>query len=176
MSAWLTQLASRLAAAGNGRAPRLIIAGVGNDLRGDDRAGPAVVRGLSEHFGPALPPACLLLEAQNAPESHTGPMRRFAPDMVLFVDVAWLPLEPGGIQLVPWQDTTGMSASTHTFPLHMLATYLNHELGCDVMLLGIRPRDMALDERLSPPVQTAVAELVAGLAEIVAGLDSRDEF
>ena len=169
MPPWLNQLQDKLAAAGNGRSPRLIIAGVGSELRGDDRAGLAVVRGLQEHFGPALPPTCLLLEAQNAPESHTGPMRRFAPDLVLFVDVAWLDLPPGGIQLVPWQDTTGMSASTHTFPLHMLASYLNHELGCDVLLLGIRPRDLALDERLSEPVNTAVAEIVAGLAGVVGG-------
>lgn len=170
MKPWLSQLQSRLAAAAeNGRAPRLIIAGVGNELRGDDRAGLVVVRGLAERFGPALPPACLLLEAHNAPESHTGPMRRFRPDLVLFVDVAWLELEPGGIQLVPWQDTSGMSASTHTFPLHMLANYLHHELGCDVLLLGIRPRDLALSERLSEPVATAVQEIVEGLAGVIEG-------
>ncbi len=163
---WPQALQSRLQAGSNDRPARVVIAGVGNDLRGDDRAGLAVVRDLRRELGAGLPETWLLVEAQNAPESHTGPMRRFGPDLVLFVDVAWLDIPPGEIQLIPWQDTTGMSASTHTFPLHLLASYLNRELDCDVMLLGIRPRDLDLSEQMSPPVQDAVGEIVNALRNL----------
>ncbi|MFL7839727.1 MAG: hydrogenase maturation protease [Candidatus Promineifilaceae bacterium] len=117
---------------------------------------------------PDLPPRCLLLEVHNAPESYTGPIRRFEPDLVLFVDVAWLGEAADTLALIEWQDTAGLSASTHTFSLHLLAKFLNHELGCDVLLLGLQPRDMELGASLSPPVESAVSAAAAGLADLLA--------
>lgn len=171
---WPNALRSSLRSYAANRAPRLVIAGVGNDLRGDDRAGLVVVRRIRDLGGDPWPfPECLLVEAQNAPESHAGPIRRFAPDLVLFVDVAWLGLPPGSVKLVPWIETTGLSASTHTFPLHLLASYLNREAGCDVLLLGIQPQSLELGESLSTAVQDATRAVAEGLAELIAETWSR---
>lgn len=169
---WPATLRSRLAARQNGRAPRLVIAGIGNEMRGDDGAGMAILHDLTARLGAAESERYLLLAAQNAPESHTGPIRRFAPDLVLFVDVAWLDEPPGTVRLVPWEDTTGLSASTHTFPLHMLARYLHHETGCEVLLLGIQPEAMELGDGLSTAVSGAAAEIASELAVILRELSS----
>lgn len=163
---WRAQLQSRLS--GNGRAPRLVVVGVGNELRGDDGAGMAVVRALAARLRTDETPDYLIVRAQNAPESHTGPIRRFAPELVLFVDVAWLGELPGTVSLIPWEQTSGLSASTHTFPLHLLANYLNHETGCDVLLLGIQPGDMELGPGLSTAVAAAANDIAAELAELLA--------
>jgi len=70
---------------------------------------------------------------------------------------------PGAIRWLDWRETDGISASTHTLPLHLLARYLVTELGCDVALLGIQPAANTLDAPLSPAVSQAVASIVADL-------------
>jgi len=77
---------------------------------------------------------------------------------------------PGAVRWLDWQEITGVSASTHTLPLHLLARYLMTELGCIVSLLGIQPATNALDAPLSPDVQDAVEAVAAGLAAALAGL------
>lgn len=138
------------------RSLRTALVGIGHELRGDDAAGLAVAQGLR-------PLACeqlLIVEGGHAPENHTGALRRFAPDLVLLVDCAQLDERPGSIRWLSWEETTGLSASTHTMPPYMLARYLAIMLNCEVALIGIQPADTALDAALSPPVQTAVNEIV----------------
>ena len=73
---------------------------------------------------------------------------------------------PGTIRWLDWQETSGLSASTHTLPPHVLAEYLVNELGCEVALMGIQPQGNEFDAPLSPPVQQAVEEIVQTLETI----------
>ena len=59
------------------RPARVAILGVGNEMKGDDGAGVRVVRELSQRM-PATP-GVLLVDAGQAPENFTGPLRRFRP-------------------------------------------------------------------------------------------------
>ena len=142
--------------------PRVAIVGVGHELNGDDAAGLMVVRALQS----ALPPLdhVLLVDAGPAPENTTGLLRRFAPDLVVLVDAAQMDEPPGTVRWLCWQETTGISASTHTLPLHMLAQFLVSELGCEVALLGIQPASNQVDAPLSPVVEDAVDAVAAGMA------------
>lgn len=106
----------------------------------------------------------LLVEAGPVPENFTGPLRRFSPGLVLFVDAAQMNEPPGTVRLVDWREASGISAVTHSMPIYVLAGYLASELGCVVALLGIQPGGNELAQRLSPPVQRAVQEVIAGLA------------
>ena len=142
--------------------PRLAVVGVGHELRGDDAAGVVVTRQLSA-ISPESPDF-LVIEGGHAPENCTGVLRRFRPDLVVLVDAAALGLAPGSIQLLSWEEIGGLSASTHTIPLHLLARYLMVELNCQVVLLGIQPLDTTLGEPLSLPVQRAVDEITEALA------------
>lgn len=144
--------------------PRMAVVGVGQELRGDDAAGLVVAQRLS-----ALTPqssALLVIAGGHAPENCTGPLRRFKPDLVVLVDAAALNLPPGSIQLLNWEQIGGLSATTHTMPLHLLARYLMAELGCEVILLGIQPIDTTLGAPLSSPVEKAVLEVVEGLRSV----------
>lgn len=141
--------------------PRMAVVGVGQELRGDDAAGLIVAQRLS-----ALSPqssALLVVEGGHAPENCTGILRRFGPDMVVLVDAAALDLPPGSIQLLNWEQIGGLSATTHTMPLHLLARYLMAELGCEVVMVGIQPIDTTLGAPLSSPVAKAVLEVVEEL-------------
>lgn len=158
----LTTTWQRLARAD--RPSRGAVLGIGNVLNGDDGAGPAVVGRLQATIPPR--PDLLLLNSGIAPENEIGALRRFAPDLVLLLDAAQMDAPPGTVRWVPWELLGGVSASTHSLPLSLLATYLQAELGCQVALLGIQPATNEVGASLSPPVRAAVetvAEALAGL-------------
>jgi hydrogenase maturation protease len=88
------------------------------------------------------------------------------------VDAALMDLEPGQTGWLNWQDTTGFSASTHTLPLHLLASYLTSELDCEVALLGIQPAQCLVGEKLSSEVQAAAESVIQGISEILEASES----
>jgi hydrogenase maturation protease HycI len=163
---WRTKLNEALAAR-----RKVAVLGVGHELRGDDSAGVAVARGLKQYASSRM----LVIDAGAAPENYTGPVRRFSPDLVLLVDAAQMDAPPGAVRWLDWQQTTGLSASTHTMPPYMLAKYLVAELGCEVALLGIQPADMALDAGLSDAVQRAIGSVIDAVVEALASLTDAGE-
>ena len=142
---------------------RLAILGIGQELRGDDAAGLLLVRELKQK----LPENenLLLIETGPTPENFTGILRRFRPELVLLVDVAWMDEQPGAVRWLTPNEITGVSALTHTLPLHVIASYLSSELGCETMLLAIQPRGVDFDQPVSEEVEEAVCSLVDGLPD-----------
>lgn len=147
--------------------PRICLIGVGNDLRGDDSVGLIVVRRLStdEYFNSA--PNLLILEGGPAPENHTSKLRAFQPELVLFVDAAHLEESPGTIQLIPLESIDGMSASSHSLPLSVLARYIIAEFGSQVDVLGIQPAQNEVGADLSTALLTAVDEVVCLMCDLL---------
>lgn len=144
---------------------RIAIVGIGHELCGDDAAGLAVARALqplAAEIGHLL-----VIDAGPAPESFTGLLRRFDPDLVLLVDAAQMDEVPGSVRWLAWQDTNGLSASTHTLPPYVLAYYLSTELSCQVALIGIQPSEVTVDGPLSPQVLEAVEAIANGLQTII---------
>ena len=144
---------------------RLAVLGIGHELYGDDAAGVQ----LAERLCKSAPAGENLLAIQGgpAPENFTGTLRRYGPDLVLMVDAALMGLEAGKTGWLSWQDTTGFSASTHTLPLHLIASYLTAELNCEVALLGIQPAQTRVGAPLSPVVQEAVENIARSITEIL---------
>lgn len=151
------------------RDARIAVLGMGNELNGDDAAGVLVARRLLQALDErgslwgSRSSRWLIEEAGLVPESFTGPLRRFGPEMVLLVDAAEMGLSPGEIALFDWSEAGGMSASTHTQPPSVLGRYLTAEFGCRVMLVGIQPAQLRFGQAVSPAIQAAVDELVAVL-------------
>lgn len=144
------------------RPARVALLGVGNDTHGDDGAGVSVVRALAPRLASA--PSVLLIDAGVAPENFTGPLRRFRPDLIIEVDAADQGAQPGTVAWIDWRDADGVSASTHTLPPSVLASFLVAELGCEIRLIGIQPATLDDGEPLSPAVAAAVTDLVSTLS------------
>jgi hydrogenase 3 maturation protease len=145
--------------------PRLAVLGIGHELYGDDAVGNWVVSRLQK-----LVPASeslLAIQGGPAPENFTGTLRKYGPDLVLLVDAALMGQAPGSSGWLSCQDTTGFSASTHTLPLHILASYLTAELNCEVALLGIQPAQTRIGAPLSPEVQQAAEDISSSITEIL---------
>jgi hydrogenase 3 maturation protease len=169
-SSWKKSLGTILARpAAHPTKPKIAILGIGNELNGDDAAGVLVVRRLKEQLagqdGAGDSGQVLLIEAGLAPESFTGPIRRFGPDIVLMVDAASMDEATGSIGVLDWRDSTGFGPSTHLQPPSTLAEYLMHELGCAVALVGIQPAVLDFDAPVSDPVERGVEELVDFLCQ-----------
>jgi hydrogenase 3 maturation protease len=147
------------------RPVRLAVLGVGHELYGDDAVGVWLTERLREALSGNND--FLSIPGGPAPENFTGSLRRFGPDLVLLVDAALMDLEPGQTGWLDWQDTTGFSASTHTLPLHLIASYLTAELNCKVDLLGIQPANCQVGEPLSPSVQAAADSILKDICNIV---------
>jgi len=147
------------------RPVRLAVMGIGHELCGDDAVGLQVARMLHDAVGDN--PQMLIIEAGPAPENFTGLLRRFKPDQVWLVDAALFDALPGEVRCLPWEEVEGMSASTHTLPLNLLAAYLTAELGCELKLIGIQPGQTFADAPLTSPVMQAAKAVVDELADLV---------
>jgi hydrogenase 3 maturation protease len=140
-------------------------------MRSDDAAGVLIARDLSQRTCARNIDRILILEAGQAPENRTGELRRFSPDVVVIVDAADMKEAPGTIRWIPEDSIDGVSASTHSLPLSLLARYLKLELNCAVTILGIQLVSNKLGDRLSPEVLLAVEEVVDVLDELMQELD-----
>jgi len=81
----------------------------------------------------------------------------------LIIDAAEMGETPGTVRWIPEESIDGMSASTHSLPLSMLARYLRLELDCQVILLGLQPGSNEVGERVSPEVLQAVHKVAEEL-------------
>jgi hydrogenase 3 maturation protease len=140
-------------------------------MRSDDAAGVLVARNLSRCDWGTEADRVLIIEAGQAPENRTGELRKFRPDLVLIIDAADMGETPGTFQWIPQESIDGMSASTHSLPLSMLAYYLKLELNCTVAVLGIQASSNDVGERVSSEVLHAINEIVEGLAQEIRGVD-----
>jgi hydrogenase 3 maturation protease len=160
---WRTSL-RRLLNQSTSENKRIAIVGIGNEMRGDDAAGMLVVHSLglrvasSEHLW--------IIEGGHAPENATGELRKFSPDLVLLIDAADMGEAAGSIALIPMEQIDGISASTHSLPLSMLARYLTLELNCEVALLGIQPKSVEMGELVSDEVNQAVSAIVEEISTL----------
>jgi hydrogenase 3 maturation protease len=160
-STWKTSLKFLLQqrASESTKQPRIAILGVGNQFRSDDAAGVLIARALSERACALDTEHVLIIEAGHAPENTTGQLRKFAPDLVLIIDAAKMGEKPGTIQWIPEESIDGMSASTHSLPLSMLARYLTLEIDCTVVLLGIQSISNEVQDGISMEVAQAIQEI-----------------
>jgi len=155
-----------------GEPPRVAIVGIGNNLRNDDAAGMLVARELLHRERAADVSHLLVIQAGHAPENVTGELRSFAPELILLIDAAEMRDVPGAICWVPIQSIEGMSASTHSLPLSMLARYLTLELNCMVALIGIQPKSNEFGETVSAEVFRAINEIVDEISDTCFALKS----
>jgi len=102
----------------------------------------------------------LLIAGSTAPENFTGEIKTFTPSTLFIVDAACMGLTPGETKIIPASDISGVSFSTHMMPLSVLLNYLEAEIGCNVVFIGIQPESTEPGFSISEDVKKG-AELLA---------------
>ena len=135
---------------------RIVIAGVGNDVRQDDGVGLKVAQGLQGK----LPENVCVLESETVPENFLFDIEEFKPTHVLLVDAAFLGLKPGEVSLVDAEAVVNVSAiSTHVLPLRIFCEYVKKTTGAKIALLLVEPKSFELWEGMSPEVEAAAERI-----------------
>jgi len=141
------------------------VVGIGAELNGDDAAGVMVARRLRPLVSDLED--VLVLEGGSVPESIIGPLRRFSANLVVLVDAADFSVEPGSIRWIDQDQIGGSTFSTHSVPLSVLCQFMEHEIGCEVQILGIQPESIDFDKALSVPCKRAVNQIVKEFKQLL---------
>lgn len=144
-------------------AKRIVVLGVGSELRRDDGAGLEIVKRLKDN----VPASVKLIECGTVPESFVDPVSKWKPTHILIIDSAEMGKPPGTSELIKAEKISGISLSTHHMPLSILIKYLESTTGAKVVLLGIQPQDITFGEGLTAIIQKTVKEIVKILKEVL---------
>lgn len=144
---------------------RAALLGVGAELRQDDYAG-MYLAGLLKPYGSG---SLLVVEGSTAPESCTGPIRRFAPGAVIVFDAARMGKTPGDCALLRPEEITGATFATHMLPLPITLSYLEACCGCTTAYVGIEPASIAQGIGMDRRVRAGVEQLAAALIAVLEG-------
>lgn len=136
-----------------------VVVGVGNRLKGDDAAGPAVVDLLAAQRTVAC------IDAGVAPENHLEKIVALKPDTVLLVDAVHFGGKPGEARLFEAEQIGPGGLSTHGLSLQMTCEYLGARRPVRIFLLGIQAGSADLGQGLSPPVERATREIARAIAD-----------
>ena len=140
--------------------PGTVIVCIGNELRGDDAAGPAVARLLAGRV------PWTVVDAQTAPESYLGPIVEARPGCVLVIDALNFGAAPGTIEVVEPDRIAGCGPSTHGPAPLMFLEALAGMCPCRRAVVGIQPRRIEFGAEMSPPVARAVERLAEALRRL----------
>jgi hydrogenase 3 maturation protease len=124
---------------------RLAIVGIGDELMPPDRLGVYAVQEIEQQHLPGVE----VFLAGTVPENITGPLRRYQPGHVLFIDAADMGARPGTIAVIEPERINASLISTHILPLSVVMDYVERESGAGVTLLGIQPNLTDADKDLS---------------------------
>lgn len=136
---------------------KILILGVGNVLKQDDGAGPALVKRLATCD---LRPETYVIDAGTAPENFTGKIRQIKPDTLVIVDAVDFGEQPGSVKIMGVEEFGVRSFSTHNVSLKTFVGFLKEDLpNLEVLVVGIQPKQVGFGEGLGPEVEKAVDEL-----------------
>jgi hydrogenase 3 maturation protease len=146
-----------------GNTKRVVVCGIGNDMRGDDAFGVLVAERLKELVEN---PNVLILNCGEVPENYTGKIREFKPDLVVFVDAVDFGGEHGELVLADPMGTLGEAVSTHGLPLKFVTQFMKTMVDAEFILIGCQPASTGLFEEPSGVIE----ERAERLAELLAGI------
>ena len=139
---------------------KVVVLGIGSELRGDDSAGILVAKKLEKENLSGI----IVLIGGTAPENLTGELKRLQPSHLIIVDAADMKEAPGTIRLVDPEEVGGFSFSTHSLPIKVLINYLQEHFHFQVLLIGIQPKNISFGNPLSPEIEDAAetaAQMIA---------------
>ena len=150
-----------------GNAKRVVICGIGNDIRGDDAFGVLVAERLKELLDN---PDVLVLNCGEVPENYTGKIANFNPDLVVLVDAVDFGGEVGEYIIADPEGTLGEAISTHGLPLKFVTQFMKTMIEAEFVLIGCQPGSTGLFQEPSELIKKRAERL----AELLAGILKRE--
>ena len=137
---------------------KLIILGVGNELKSDDGVGPFIIKNLMAEDIES--DRLLLIDSGTVPENFTGKIRKENPSHVIIVDACLMGCRPGDIRIVDKDDFTNIGISTHSMSLSYFVKYLERDTDFKIIFVGIEPETMDWGENPTENVEKTAHDFI----------------
>lgn len=134
---------------------------IGNEMMGDDAAGPMLARMLEE----SPVEGWAVLDGGSAPENYIYKVRELAPEHVLIVDTAVIGLPAGQVRVIDREQIGSLFLmTTHSLPLSFLMDCIG-EFVPRVQMIGIQPGTVAFGYPVSAEVKNGVERVYSWLKQ-----------
>ena len=143
---------------------KLIILGVGNELKSDDGVGPFIIAKLKQEK--IENDNLIFIDAETVPENFTGKIRKEKPTHLIIVDACLMDSQPGDMKIVNKNDFAEIGISTHSMSLSFFVRYLEKDTEINIIFVGIEPETMDWGDRPTDKVEKAADEFIENLKGI----------
>lgn len=134
-------------------------------MKGDDGLGPEIVHRLSENF--IENPRTAIFNGGTVPENYTGSIKKENPSHIILIDAVDMNKSPGFIKLVSKDEIANYNISTHAMPISFLINYLEHSTHAPIILIGIQPKEMNFNGKISIEVEKSLFHLTDLLEKLL---------
>ena len=142
-------------------ASRVDFVGVGNELRGDDAAGLAIISLLRSRLRGRRVPRARIHPLASMPERLLSRLSMTAENIVIF-DAVEGASPPGKILCRTLAESKYGFFATHNVPLTLVPGLASRRK--EVMIVGVQPKSLEVGEGLSPEVAASVEAIVKEVA------------
>jgi len=144
---------------------KIVILGIGNEIKGDDAIGPNTAWKLGELF--KKNDDVFVFDGGTVPENYTGLIRKENPTHIILVDAVEIKKEPGYIKVVQKEDISNYNLSTHAMPVSFLIMFMEATIDADIILIGIQPKKMDPGDGISKEVEKSIGIVVNTLFKLI---------
>ena len=144
---------------------KIVILGIGNEIKGDDALGPNIVWKLNELF--EKNDNVIVFDGGTVPENYTGLIRKEKPTHIILVDAVEMKKDPGYIRVVQKEEIANYNISTHAMPVSFLIKFMETTIGAEIILVGVQPKSMELADEISKEVEKSIEIVVNTLVEVL---------
>lgn len=130
---------------------KILYAGVGNPLRGDDGVGCYIAEKIK----------FLSVNAGENSETIYFETLKYKPDKVIIFDACDFSGKPGEWRFIDPQFIDDKTVSTHKMPLNVVCRLIKEDTKAEVYLAGIQPRSLKPERGLSPDVKKTADSIIA---------------
>ncbi len=126
---------------------KVVILGIGNELRGDDGFGVYLAESLKGKIDAAV------FNCGTALENYYNPIVKENPDVIIIFDIAKFRVPYSEIGIFEKEDILELGLSTHNISPKVFIEILEHSIKADIMMIGVRPKSNTFGESLSAEVK-----------------------
>lgn len=144
---------------------KLILLGVGNEVKSDDGVGPFIIKKLKEEN--IENGNLMFIDSKTVPENFTGKIRKENPTHLIIIDACLMNSKPGDMKIVDKHDFAEIGISTHSMSLSFFVKYLEKDTDFKIIFIGIEPETMEWGDKPTPVVEKTAKEFIEILKGII---------
>ncbi len=138
---------------------KIVIAGIGNPLRGDDAVGSFIAKSLRDKID------AMVIDCEDSPERYLGKIIKYDPCTVLLIDAIDMNLEAGSVIFLEGKDLEVRKIYSHNPSLKLHVHFVSKNINARIYILGIQPESTKLGSPLSKKV-LETAEILINLLKL----------